>query len=599
MQEHVTPALVPTTTDGTLADLSARTATADPSRVAFTRRSGSGGAWSDVTAGAFQKTVEGVAKGLVAAGVQPGDRVAIMSKTRYEWTVADFAVWTAGAVPVPIYETSSADQVAWILQDSACLGIIVETPAHAATVGQVTSGLPGLQHVWQIDAGAVDTLVAEGASLSDADLAAARAGLDRSSLATIIYTSGTTGRPKGCELTHGNFMGLAENAVRRLDSVVRRDGASTLLFLPLAHVFARFIEVLCVAGEARMGHSADIANLLPDFAAFKPTFILAVPRVFEKVYNSAEASATADGKGKIFGVAAQTAIQWSEAQDRGRAGLVLSARHRLFDALVYGKIRAAMGGQVQYAVSGGAPLGTRLGHFFRGVGVSVLEGYGLTETTAPATVNLPEKMKIGTVGPPLPGVGLRIADDGEVLIQGVNVFARYRGNEEASAAAFEDEWFRTGDVGELDTDGYLRITGRKKEILVTAGGKNVAPAALEDAMRAHPLISQCIVVGDQKPFIAALITIDAEMLPLWAENNGVGGISADRARTDPTVLAALQSAVDQANTQVSKAESIRKFHVLSGDFTEENGYLTPSLKLKRNLIMRDFEDDVEGLYSKG
>jgi long-chain acyl-CoA synthetase len=380
--------------------------------------------------------------------------------------------------------------------------------------------------------------------------------------------------------------------------VVLADGASTLLFLPLAHVFARFIEVLCVSAEAKMGHSADLKNLLADFAEFRPTFILSVPRVFEKIYNSAEQKATAEGRGTIFRTAADTAIAWSTALDSGRPGLGLRVRHSIFDKLVYSKLRAAMGGNVLYAVSGGAPLGTRLGHFFRGIGVTVLEGYGLTETTAPATVNTPEQVKIGTVGPPLPGVGIRIAEDGEVLIKGNNVFASYHNNAEATSAAIKEGWFHTGDLGELDDDGYLKITGRKKELLVTAGGKNVAPAVLEDRLRAHPLISQCIVVGDQKPFIGALVTLDPEMLPVWAKNNGLDeGVSIEQARTSEVVLAEIQRAVDDANAAVSKAESIRRFSILGTDFTEDNGYLTPSMKLRRNIVMRDFEDQVEALYA--
>jgi long-chain acyl-CoA synthetase len=595
VQEHVAPPLVAVTTEGSLADLPARNAQRDPGNVAFSHKEG--GRWVDVTAQQFHDEVRAVAKGLVASGVQPGDRVALMSKTRYEWTLVDFAAWTAGAVVVPIYETSSAEQVQWILTDSGASAFVLETAAHGSTLAEVRDQLAGLKHVWQIEAGGLDELKAAGASVSDADLDAARAGLHRSSVATVIYTSGTTGRPKGVQLTHDNFMALSENALAKLHSVVLAEGASTLLFLPLAHVFARFIEVLCVMGEARMGHSADIKNLLDDFATFKPTFILSVPRVFEKIYNSAEAKATAEGKGKIFATAADTAIQYSTALDGGRVGLGLKARHALFDRLVYSKLRNAMGGQVRYAVSGGAPLGTRLGHFFRGIGVTVLEGYGLTETTAPATVNVPDRVKIGTVGAPLPGVGIRIADDGEILIQGNNVFASYHNNDEATSAAKRDGWFHTGDIGELDEDGYLRITGRKKELLVTAGGKNVAPAGLEDRLRAHPLISQCIVVGDQKPFIGALITLDAEMYPAWAKNNGIPGVNLEQAQTNEVVLAELQRAVDEANKSVSKAESIRKFTILDGDFTEENGYLTPSLKLKRNIVMKDFHDQVEGLYS--
>jgi long-chain acyl-CoA synthetase len=595
VQEHVAPPLVAPTTEGSLADLPARNAATNPGTIAFSRKEG--GRWVDVTAGQFNEDVRAVAKGLVASGITPGDRVAIMCKTRYEWTLTDFAIWTAGAVTVPIYETSSAEQVSWILADSGASAIMLETPAHVAALDEGRDQLPRLAHVWQVDAGAIEALRAAGAGVSDDQLAAATAGVNRASTATIIYTSGTTGRPKGVLLTHDNFMALADNALAKLHSVVKADGASTLLFLPLAHVFARFIQVLCVAGEAKMGHSADIKNLLADFGDFKPTFILSVPRVFEKIYNSAEAKATADGKGKIFAAAADTAIAWSSAQDTGGAPLGLKVRHTVFDRLVYGKLRAAMGGQVMYAVSGGAPLGTRLGHFFRGIGVTVLEGYGLTETTAPATVNVPDRVKIGTVGAPLPGVGIRIADDGEILIKGNNVFASYHNNAEATSGAVENGWFHTGDIGELDEDGYLKITGRKKELLVTAGGKNVAPAVLEDRLRAHPLVSQCIVVGDQKPFIAALLTLDEEMYPGWAKNNGIPEVSFEQARTDETVLAELQRAVDDANKAVSKAEAIRKFAVLEGDFTEENGYLTPSLKLKRNIVMKDFHDQVEALYS--
>ncbi len=596
MQSLVVPPLVPPSTVGSLADLPGRNAAAAPGRVAFSRREGS--RWVDVTAAEFHQEVRALAKGLVAAGVAPGDRVALMSKTRYEWTLVDFAIWTVGAVTVPIYETSSADQVAWILEDSGSVAIVVETAAHEATVEAIRDHAVGLRSVWQIDGGALAALGTGGSGVSDAELDATRDGVDRTCVATVIYTSGTTGRPKGCELTHDNFMALSENAVERLSAVVSSDDASTLLFLPLAHVFARFIEVLCVTAQARMGHSADIKNLLADFATFRPTFILAVPRVFEKIYNSSEQKATSEGKGKIFSTAAETAIAWSTALDDGRPGLGLRVRHAVFDRLVYSRLRDAMGGQVRYAVSGGAPLGTRLGHFFRGVGVTILEGYGLTETTAPATVNTPELVKIGTVGPPLPGVGIRIAEDGEILVTGVNVFRGYHDNTEATAAAIEDGWFHTGDLGSLDDDGFLRITGRKKEILVTAGGKNVVPAVLEDRLRAHPLVSQCIVVGDQRPFIGALITLDAEMYPAWAANNGLAGVTIERAREHEGVLAELQRAVDEANEAVSRAESIRSFAVLDGDFTEENGYLTPSLKLKRNVVMRDFEDEVEALYSR-
>ncbi len=596
MEESTTAPVVPSRTDGTLGDIAFRNAELDAHRVAFSRRQGTG--WADVTAGQFRDDVAGLAKGLIHAGVGQGDAVGIMCRTRYEWTLVDCALWAVGALPVAIYETSSAEQVEWILSDSGAVAAVVETAAHLAAVEEVRDRLPAFRDVWVIDKGAIGHLTEHGRDVPESALAEARAGLDRSSPATLIYTSGTTGRPKGVTLTHGNFLDLAENAAEKLSEVVHAEGASTLLFLPLAHVFARFIEVLCLEARVPMGHSSDIRSLLEDFAAFKPSFILAVPRVFEKVFNSAEAKATSDGRGKVFTKATETAIAWSESLDEGRTRIGLRARHKLFDVLVYGKLRSAMGGRVQYAVSGGAPLGTRLGHFFRGIGVTILEGYGLTETTAPATVNLPDRMKIGTVGVPLPGVTIGIDDDGEILIKGINVFAEYHDNPEATQEALRGGWFHTGDIGDLDGDGFLRITGRKKELLVTAGGKNVAPAVLEDRLRAHPLVSQCIVVGDQKPFIAALITLDEEMLPGWAHNNGLSGLSIDKARTDERVLAELQHAVDDANKAVSKAESIRKFQVLDTDFTEEGGHLTPSLKLKRNVIMRDFADEVEALYSR-
>ncbi|HEX5968875.1 MAG TPA: long-chain fatty acid--CoA ligase [Intrasporangium sp.] len=589
-------ALAPQTTEGTLADLPRRNADAAPGESAFSRK-GASGDWTHITFHQFAEEVTALAKGFVAAGIAQGDRIALMSRTRYEWTLVDFAAWTAGAIVVPVYETSSPEQVEWILLDSGAKCVVVESTRHREVVEEVRDRMSALAQVVEIDGGGIEDLKARGTELPDAALVEARAGLDRTSVATIIYTSGTTGRPKGVRLTHGNFLDLVENAVEKLGRDVLTPGSSTLLFLPLAHVFARFIEVLCVAARVRMGHAPDIKTLLDDFGTFKPTFVLAVPRVFEKIFNSAEAKAAAGGKDKIFHRAATVAIAYSQALDGRGPGLGLRLQHLLFDKLVYGKLREAMGGHVRYAVSGGAPLGTRLGHFFRGIGVNILEGYGLTESTAPLSVNIPGKVKIGTVGPPLPGTSIRVADDGEILVKGVGVFTAYHQNDQATSEAIRDGWFHTGDLGDLDEDGYLRITGRKKEILVTAAGKNVAPAVLEDRLRAHPLVSQCVVVGDQKPFVGALITLDAEMWPLWAPAHGLENVSIEEARTHPKVLEALQEAVDRANEAVSKAESIRKFTVLSGDFTEANGYLTPSLKLKRNIVMKDFEAEVESLYS--
>jgi long-chain acyl-CoA synthetase len=591
----VPPLVTPPRIKGNLSDLPVRNAASQPGKVAFCKPSS--GTWIDVTNAEFLADVRALAKGLMACGISLGERVAIMSKTRYEWAVTDFSIWMAGAVSVPIYETSSALQVGWIIKDSACAAVILETPSHAMILAGLQADVPEIRQVWQIDAGGLDELKAAGREITDESLEARRSQVSRGDVATIIYTSGTTGRPKGCQLTHDNFMALAENACERMQVVVGVEGASTLLFLPLAHVFARFIQVVCVHAGVRMGFNSSIKDLITDFGTFSPTFILSVPRVFEKIYNSSEQKAVSAGQGRIFHTAAATAIAWSQAQENGGPGLLLKARHGVFDRLVYGKLRAALGGKVAYAVSGGAPLGPDLGHFYRGIGITVLEGYGLTETTAPATLNTPDLIKIGTVGTPLPGVAIEISPDGEILIKGNNVFSAYRNNEAATGEALVDGWFHTGDIGRLDDEGFLTITGRKKELLITAGGKNVVPAFLEDRLRAHPLVSQCIVVGDQKPFIGALITLDAQMLAPWAKNRRLRNLSLDDAHTNDVVHAELQAAVENANKAVSKAESIRKFTVLAGDFTEDNGYLTPSLKLKRNLVMKDYASEVEALYA--
>jgi long-chain acyl-CoA synthetase len=557
------------------------------------------GQWQDVTWKEFGAQVSGVAKGLIAAGVAAGDRVALQAKTRYEWTVLDFAIWTAGAAVVPIYETSSADQVAWILSDSGATAVIVERDEHAAAVESVRDQAPDLRSVYVIDDGAVDQLIQAGRDVPDSELEARRATLSADSLATLIYTSGTTGRPKGCELTHSNFLFEIGNGMSLLGRFMNVQG-SLLLFIPLAHVLARVLQVGAVKTRTVIGHTPDVSNLVQDLGEFKPTFVLAVPRVFEKVYNSAKAKAEGDGKGKIFDKAAQVAIEWSRAQDKGGAGLALKAQHALFDKLVYGKLRAALGGRCLGAISGGAPLGERLGHFFRGIGVTVYEGYGLTETTAAASVNHDDALRIGTVGRPLPGVEFAIADDGEVLIRGGIVMRGYWRNEDATKEAIDSEgWFHTGDLGELDGDGFLKITGRKKEILVTAGGKNVAPAVLEDRLRAHRLVSQCIVVGDQRPFIGALITLDQEALPQWLESKGKpADQSVEQLREDPELKAEIDAAVKDANKAVSQAEAIKKFTILGTDFTEDNGMLTPSLKLKRAVVMKEFDSEVESLYAR-
>lgn len=598
MREYSTPLTVEIPTTGNLTDDVVANAREAADAVVLARLVD--GAWVDVTAAEFLAEVSAVAKGLVASGVGAGDRVALISKTRYEWTLFDYAIWFAGAVTVPIYETSSAEQVEWILRDSAATAVVAEGAEHLARITTVRSSLDHLHQVWTIDDNAVDVLTRLGDDVSDADLELRRQAAGPADLATLIYTSGTTGRPKGCMLTHGNFQFELGVAVDELDVLFDPDqpgGASTLLFLPLAHVFARIIQIGCIKKRVRLGHSSDIKNLSPTLQAFRPTFVLAVPRVFEKVFNTASQRATADGRGKIFDRAAETAVAYSRGLDKGRPSLAVRTRHAVFNRLVYGKLREALGGECVYAVSGGAPLGERLGHFYRGIGLTVLEGYGLTETTAAVTVNLPEAQKVGTVGRPLPGTAVRVADDGELLFRGGQVFAGYWGDDAATAEAVEDDgWFHTGDVGEVDDEGFVRITGRKKEILVTAGGKNVAPAVLEDRLRAHSLVSQALVVGDRQPFIAALVTIDAESFPMWAEAHGKSGSIADLV-DDADLRADVQKAVDDANTAVSKAESIRKFQILAEDWTEEGGQLTPSLKLKRNVVMREARDDIAALYA--
>ncbi|MFN3707979.1 AMP-dependent synthetase/ligase [Microcella sp.] len=597
MKKFVVPAVVTPDPDANTTDLLVDRVAQAPDDALFALPTADGG-WSDVTAAEFQRQVIALAKGFIAAGVEPGEKIGFMCKTRYEWTLVDFAAWFAGAVLVPIYETSSPSQIQYILEDSEAHHLIVETAEHYSRFDEIAGDVPSIGHVWQMHLGALDKLAAEGSDVSDETVEARRTAAVGSDLATLIYTSGSTGVPKGVMLTHSNFVELSRNARIAMKEVFA-PGASTLLFITTAHVFARFISIICVHGGIKVGHQADTKQLLPALGSFKPTFLLAVPRVFEKVYNSAEQKAEAGGKGKIFRQAADTAVAYSKALDSGSVPLGLRLRFTLFDKLVYSKLKNAMGGRVQYAVSGSAPLGTRLGHFFRALNVRILEGYGLTETTAPASVNLVNKFKIGTVGPALPGVGIALDDDGEILISGVNVFAGYWKKPEATAEVMtEDGWFRTGDIGTIDDDGYLTITGRKKEIIVTAGGKNVAPAALEDPIRANPIVGQVVVVGDQKPFVSALITLDPEMLPVWLNNNGEDPqMSIADAAQHPKVLAEVQSAIDVANARVSRAESIRKFVILATEFTEASGHLTPKMSIKRHVITKDFASVIDGLYS--
>ena len=571
----------------------------DPSFVIFQRQID--GVWTDVTCAEAAQQVRAAALGLISQGVQAGDRVAIFSATRYEWAILDLAILSVGAVTVPIYETSSAEQVRWVLQDSGSVLAFAETDAHAAMVTELTAELPALRRVLHIDGSgpkALDQLTESGAEVEPAELTARLEALRADDPATLIYTSGTTGRPKGCQLTHSNLLYESRGAKECLPTLLN-EGQRLLVFLPLAHVLARALTLSAFANKVTVGFTSDIKNLLPMLAVFKPTVVVSVPRVFEKVYNTAEQNAVNDGKGRIFAMAVQTAVDWSQAQDDGGPGLLLRAKHALFDRLVYHKLRTALGGDCNASVSGGAPLGARLGHFYRGVGLTIHEGYGLTETSSAITVNQVGRVKIGTVGTLLPGNSMRIADDGELLVRGGVVFGGYWRNEQATADAFTDGWFKTGDLGALDEDGFLKITGRKKEIIVTAGGKNVAPAVLEDQLRAHPLISQAMVVGDAKPFVGALITIDPEAFGGWKERNhkAVDSSVADLA-TDPDLFAEVDAAVKHANLAVSHAESIRKFRILPVDFTEDTGELTPTMKVKRNVVAEKFASDIESIYEK-
>ena len=595
MNEVTNPAMIPAATAGNLTNLIAERAWFEPERITMSRPLGDG--WQPLTARQVEEEIRATAKGLVAAGIAIGDRVAIMARTRYEWTILDFAIWYAGGCVVPIYETSSAEQVDWILNDSGSVGLIVETPTHKELVDSV---LPShTKHVWVMTEDVLATLRKAGSQISDEEIEKRRNALVPDTLATLIYTSGTTGRPKGVQLTHGNFLAECGNVVEGASDLFLKPGGSTLLFLPVAHVFGRMVEIGAIHAGLHLAHCSDpVGRLQPDLASFKPSFVLAVPRIFEKIYNGAEAKADAAGKGKIFRKAAEVAIAYSEAKDKRGFNPLLTLKHGLFDKLVYSKIRAAMGGEVEAAISGGAPLGARLGHFYRGAGITILEGYGLTETTAGATLNLTKNIRVGSVGRPVPGTTIKIADDGEVLIKGDIVMRGYWQNDGANQEVFDGKWFKSGDLGRLDDEGFLYITGRKKEIIVTAGGKNVAPAVLEDRLRAHPLVSQCMVVGDNQPFIATLITIDQDMLKGWIAANSKTGATIDTLINDPDLIAVIQTAVDEANKAVSKAESIRKFTILAKDFTIAGGELTAKLSLKRHVIAEKYASEITALFTK-
>lgn len=594
MQEYTSPGETKVSADENLTEALWRSAEHHPDRPAVAHRVGD--RFVEWSTRQFADEVRAVAKGLMALGVEKEQKVGIYASTRLEWTVIDFAIWAAGAVSVPIYETSSAEQVQWIISDSGAVAVFIESGELRAIYDGVADQLPGCEHAFVIEDGALEELKQQGAGVSDDDLDARARSVVGADIATLVYTSGTTGRPKGCVLTHYNFIWGAEQVAEAAKEFFK-PGKRTLLFLPLAHIFARVIQTTSVRTGVTLGFSTGIPQLLEELKLFQPDFLLAVPRVFEKVFNGAQQKAHAEGKGKIFDKAAQVAEDFSRQQQSGKVKLGTKVLHGVFDKLVYSKLREALGGKVTYAVSGGAALGERLGHFFNGIGVTILEGYGLTETTAGHCIGRPSANKIGTVGKPLPGASVRVADDGELLLRGGNIFQGYYNNPEATAEVLEDDgWFHSGDLGQVDGEGFVRITGRKKEILVTAGGKNVAPAVLEDRMRSHPLVSQSMVVGDNQPFIAALITVDQEALPAWAEAHGKSGKTVADLVDDEELRAELQRAVDEANNAVSKAESIRTFRILPDDFVV-GAELSQKMSVKRHVVGEKYRHVIDDIYS--
>ena len=593
MIETYLPALAPHPTTGNITNIITDRVAKEPGRVLLSRPLGNG--WQPVTAVELDQEIRSVAKGLVSHGVARGDRVAIMAKTRYEWTILDFAIIYCGGITVPIYETSSAEQVKWILSDSASVLLVVESPNLAELAEPVRPDT--CREILTITEDAIPALILAGRDVPDSVIDERINSLGPEDLMTLIYTSGTTGNPKGVTFTHGNFISECSNVVLYARVEFLKTGGSTLLFLPIAHVFGRMIQFGAIHAGLHLAHCGDITRLPQDLASFRPTLVLAVPRIFEKVYNSAENKAHETGKSKIFKKAVDIAVEYSEGLDSGTFSFKSRALHLVFDRLVYSKIRSGLGGKVEAAISGGAPLSPRLGHFFRGAGINILEGYGLTETTAASSLNVRSAQKIGSVGRPIPGTRIKIAPDGEVLVKGAVVMKGYWQNDAATKECMtEDGYFKTGDLGTIDDDGYLSIVGRKKEIIVTSGGKNVAPEVLEDRLRAHPLISQCMVVGDNQPFIAALITLDPDSIKSWVKSNKKAGAAIADLTTDPALIDVIQTAVDEANKAVSRAESIRKFTILPQDFTIADGQLTAKLSVKRHVVNQQFAQEIADLF---
>ena len=579
--------------DNVVAALLSRSIAA-PDHAAIAYRSGAAFETMDTTS--FVGEVMEVAAGIVALGVEPGTRISLFSATRWEFTVIDYAIWASGCAAVTIYETSSADQVEWIVGDSGSKVIICETADHRRIFESVSDRVPECSTSFMIEERAIDELKALATDASRAEVEQRIGAIKHDDLASLVYTSGTTGMPKGCILSHGNFI-WESRQLEAMAPQVMNDTQRQLMFLPLAHIWARLVEVVCISTGVTISYSSGVPQLIDELSMVRPTWIFSVPRVFEKIYNAAKQQADSQRKGRIFDRASDVAIRYSTDLDSGGPGAWTRIQHAVFDRLVYSKLRAKFGGELKFAFSGGAPLGTRLGHFFRGIGMNVLEGYGLTETTAGSTQNTPDAMHIGSVGRPFFGTSIATADDGEVLIKGGQIFSGYWNDEHATNEALEpDGWFHSGDIGEIDDNGFLWITGRKKEIIVTAGGKNVAPAVLEDRIRAHPLVSQVVVIGEAQPFIAALVSIDEQALPDWASANGKVSADLQDLLDDPDLMASIQSAIDDANSTVSRAEAIKAFRILPEDLTVEDGGLTPTFKVRRANVTDRYQAVVSDIY---